>query len=179
VKLGNFIRSAGARPINPHPVLFNAKGRDQNLKLVKAEVRAVFVFVDEDQREELRVRAREAVRKKFADREIPDGVFRDEEEYQLLFEALRDEDVDANGQYPRLADTVDELRSSLVLRECRRLMDEYEQYIAEEFPPAISKDEMAKLVEEAKKNSVSDLLTSYGFEKLVALASFSSGRSGG
>src|SRR5262249_39368698 len=114
---------------------------------------------------------------RFPDMEIPDAVLRDEEAYQLLFEALRDEEIDANGQYRRLAATVDELRSSLVLRECQRLHEEYEEYVAEEFPRVISKDEMAKLVEEAKKNSLSDLLTSYGYEKLVALATYLAGRS--
>jgi hypothetical protein len=39
----------------------------------------------------------------------------------MLFEALRDEEQSGDGQARKLADTIDELRSSLVLRECQRL----------------------------------------------------------
>jgi hypothetical protein len=178
MKLGNFLRAAGsARPINPRPVTFHAKGRDEQMRLVKAKVEAVFIFVDEDQREELRVRAREVLHKKFGERPIPDGVMRDEEAYQLLFDALHEAEPNKDGQHPRLADTIDELRGSLVLRECRRLNEEYEQYVAEEFPPTITDEEWSKLVEEAKKNSASDLLTSCGYEKAISVMSFLAGRS--
>lgn len=177
MKLGNFLRAAGkAHPINPRPVRFFAKGRDERLRLVKAEVSAVFIFVDEDQREELRVRARESIQKKFGERPVPDGVMRDEEAYQLLFEALHEEES-KDGQHARLADTIDELRSSLVLRECRRLNEEYEQYVAEEFPPQVSNEDFQAMVEESKKNFAPDLLTSFGYEKVVSLISFLAGRS--
>jgi hypothetical protein len=178
MKLGNFLRAAGtAKPINPRPITFHAKGRDDQLRLVKGRVDAVFIFVDEDQREELRVCARETLQKKFGDRPIPDGVLRDEDAYHLLFEALRDAEPNKDGQHARLADTIDELRSSLVLRECRRLNEEYEQYVAEEFPPSIGDEEWAKLVEDAKKNSANDLLISCGYERAISVMSFLAGRS--
>ena len=60
MKLGNIIRAAGtARPVNPRTVEFTAVGRDLNtFRHIVAPAKAVFVFVDEDQREALRVEAR-------------------------------------------------------------------------------------------------------------------------
>jgi hypothetical protein len=65
-----------------------------------------------------------------------------------------------------------------VLRECQRLSEAYEQWIAAEFPPSISNEEWEKLVEDAKKKSPSELLTSYGYEKALSVISFLAGRSG-
>lgn len=179
MKLGNFLRTAGtAKPVNPHPVTFYAKGRDDSLRLVKAKVEAVLIFLDEDERTALRVQAREAAEKRFTGKVIPDGVYRDEESYHILFEALRQKAPNANGQHERLCDTIDELRSALVLREAQRLYGEYDLYLLKEFPPSIDDETWRKLLEEAKKNSASDLLTSYGFERVAAVLSFLAAQSG-
>jgi hypothetical protein len=177
MKLGEILQGGGAHPVSPRRVAFQVIGHDEQMRLLKARAEAVLVFVDEHKRNGCRVKAREAVHKRFPNQDVPPGVLVDEEEYQLLFEALREASPDDKGRYPHFASTVEELRSSLMLRECQRLRAQYDQYCAEEFPPVISKEDMAKLVEEAKKNSLSDLLTSYGYERSIAALSTLAGRS--
>jgi hypothetical protein len=142
MRLGNILRTAGtARPVNPRPVEFIAVGRDMHtFQPLVANAKAIFVFVDEDQRQALRVDARTKLAERFGDRIVPDDVVRDEIVYHKLFHALRDAEADANGLYGRFADTVDELRQALVLPEAQRLEREYEKYLADEFPVAIDDD---------------------------------------
>jgi hypothetical protein len=142
MKLGNILRTAGtARPVNPRPVEFTAVGRDLNtFRHIVAPAKAVLVFVDEDQREALRVDARTAIAERFKDKIVGDDVVRDEEAYHKLFHALRDAEPDANGLHGRLCETVDELRQALVLPEAQRLIAEYDRYLAEEFPSVIDDD---------------------------------------
>jgi hypothetical protein len=139
MKLGNILRAAGtARPVNPRPVEFTAVGRDLNtFRHIVAPAKAVFVFVDEDQREALRVEARTSIAERFKDKVVGDDVIRDEEAYHKLFHALRDAEADSNGLHGRFCDTVDELRQSLVLPEAQRLTADYEKYLKDEFPQVI------------------------------------------
>jgi hypothetical protein len=178
MKLGNILRTAGtARPVNPRPVEFIAKGTNGEFRPVVAPVKAVLVFLDEDQRQAIQVEARASIARRFPDKVVPEGVVRDEEAYHRLFHALRDAEADACGLHGRLADTVDELRAALVLPEAQRLVAEYDRYLAEEFPPVIDDETWKKLVDDAKKNSLSDLLTSYGFESVSRALSSLAGRS--
>lgn len=142
MKLGNILRTAGTmRPVNPRPVEFTAVGRDLNtFRHIVAPAKAVLVFVDEDQRESLRVEARTSIAERFKDKVVGDDVVRDEEAYHKLFHALRDMEPDTNGMHGRLCDTVDELRQALVLPEAQRLTAEYDRYLAEEFPTVVTDD---------------------------------------
>src|SRR5438477_4319006 len=139
MKLGNILRAAGtARPVNPRAIEFTLVGRDLNtFRHIVAPAKAVFVFVDEDQREALRVDARTSIAERFKNKVIGDDVIRDEEAYHKLFYALRDAEPDPNGLHGRFCDTVDELRQALVLPEAQRLTSEYEKYLKDEFPQLI------------------------------------------
>lgn len=175
MKLGQILRSRN-QPIAPRPVTFWVVGRDEHLRETKAKATAVLVYVDEDKREQLRIEALSDLRKRFPDKIIPEAVVHDEIIYRTLFEALRDEDASDAGIYLRFAETLVELRSALVKEEADRLDEEYGNYVIEEFPAAISDEDFAKLVDEGKKNSMSALLTSCGYENAVRVLSFLAGR---
>ncbi len=178
MKLGNFLRAAGtARPVNPRAVQFTVKGRDDELRDVVADARAVLVFIDEEARQGARIEARAALARRYPDKTIPDDVLRDEEVFQRLFLALRDADPDPKGRHGPFAESVDELRAALVLPEARRLAEEYDRYLADEFPPIIDDETWKKILEEAEKNSLGALLTSFGYESASRALSYLAGRS--
>lgn len=179
MKFGEFLRQGGrTRQVNLRAVTFKATGQDENLRSVTAEVPAVMAFVDEDRRETIRVEAAADLDKRYQGKQIPAGVTRDEEIYRLLFEALRDPTPNESGSHGRLFDNLTELRTALVLPEVRRLSDEYDLFLVEEFPPRVSQADFDAMVEDAKKNSASDLLSKYGFEKTVKAMAFLAVRSG-
>lgn len=173
MRLGDILKTAGkARPVTLHPVTFSVIGENEQLAQVKASCEALLQFVPESEREQLRVDLHADLQKRFADKFVPETVVRDEEIYHLLVRALRDKDTDDSGYHKPFAEDVAQLRASLVLVEARRLMSEYELFIAREFPAKIDDETWRKLVDDAKKNSLSDLLTAYGFEKVLQVASF-------
>lgn len=79
-------------------------------------------------------------------------------EITMLHRALRDPD----DRDKPLARSAEELRGALVDSERRRLWSAYEMLVAEEFPPDITDAEFAALVEDAKKKSLADLVSSTG-----------------
>jgi hypothetical protein len=175
MKLGEILRTQG-RVAVPHPVSFIAIGEDSNGCQIKADVPAVFLCVSEEKRTQLRLDAAAELEKR--SHPPTPAVIADEETYHLLFHALHQKEPTSAGSYGKLFDNLTEVRHSLVFEEARRLHQEYNKFIAAEFPPKISDEEFDKMVDEAKKNSASDLLTSFGFEKCVALLSSLAGRSG-
>ena len=178
MRLGDIMKTAGStRPVLPQPIEFTAKGEDAHFRVVTAKVRACLICVDEAVRTASRVSARETIADLYKDRPVPAGVVQDEEMFSLLFHALHQPDPDEKGRYARLCETVAELRSALVLPEARRIADAYDRYLSEEFPSRLSDEEWNRLLEEAKKNSLSDLLTSFGYESAQTALSFLAGRS--
>lgn len=178
MKLGDILRQSGrAQPVEPHPVEFTAKGQGSNFEIVTARVKAVMICLDEDQRTAARVSALAEVEKRFKDKAVPRGIVDDEETYHMLCEALRQPEQEG-GIYPKLCSTVLELRTALVFPEAKRLWSEYNTYLAREFPEAPDDETWKQLLEDAKKNSLSDLLTSYGYgrvsQALSSLAGLSS-----
>jgi hypothetical protein len=138
MKLGNFLRTVGtARPVNPRPVALKIIGKDLQGHPVVAAAKAVFVFVDEDTRMNLRVKARQSLAAKYPGQDFAD-VLRDETSFQLLYQALRDAEPGAGGLFEPFAASVDELRSSLVLSEAARLVTAYQAFVEDEFPEVIS-----------------------------------------
>lgn len=179
MRLGDILRSAGtARPITLRPVSYNALVEGPRLEQLKAPVPAVLMFVSEAEREQVRIDLHADLFKRYPDKHVSDAIVRDEEVYHLLVRALRDKDPDENGYHAPLASSVVELRSSLVMAEARRLKDAYDLFVVEEFPSKIDDETWAKLMEDAKKNSASDLLTAYGYESVVQALTFLAGRSG-
>lgn len=178
MKLGDILKGAGARVSVPHSVQFTAVGQNAQLQRISVPVPAVLIYVPEDTRETLRFDARSALAQKYPGKLPTERVISDEETFHLLFHALHQPEPGASGAYSRLCDTVDELRMSLVLNEADRLTMEYHRYMALEFPPYVSDKEFEELVDEAKKKSLADLLTSYGFEKCARALTSLAGRAG-
>jgi hypothetical protein len=171
MKLGDILRGATMRPSVTRPVTFKVRCENPDGVVVDGLAKAVFLAVPEDQRTEALFEAQAALEKRFPGKAPPAGVAGDEEAYHLLFRALHDAEPRANGTYARFADTVTELRNALVLPVVQRLYAEYHAFVASEYPPMVPDEEFDKLVEEAKKNSMADLLSSYGFERCAALLS--------
>jgi hypothetical protein len=128
--------------------------------LVDQDLLAVATDKAEHERDEAYRDADAAVRKFYGGKSEPpiDRIVA-ERNYHLLAKALRDADSPSDA----FAASVMQLKSALVLDEAKRVFDEYEAWIAEEFPDSVDEETFKKLVEDAKKKSLNDLLTSYGF----------------
>lgn len=172
MKLGDFFqRAQRGQQVNPRLCSFFALGTDSGFIPIKVKVDAALMCVDEDTRETVRVQARNYLQKRFVGLDIPDHVFRDEVSYRMLFHALVEAEPDSNGIHKPLCESVDELRRSLIIGEMQKIAAEYEKYVAEEFPPTISDEDFAKLVDEAKKKFLPDLLIEYGYAHVQRLVS--------
>lgn len=159
MKLGDIIAGGGSTGAYRAPtksVKFKVLGENSQSEQVIADARAELRFVPEDEAVECRDTAERVLRKKFADA-IPADLLLDERAFQLLQRALRDAD---DPRQP-FAASVTELRSGLQRREANRLVNVYEQWVAEEFPEQVDDDIFEQLVEEAKKKSLADLLSSH------------------
>lgn len=176
MNLHDILRSKG-RPVTVRPVSFHAVSLDENGAQVKAEVPAVLVALNELERAQVRQDADKELARRFKDQLIVESVRRDEEIYHLLHKALKDAEPNEAGSHSQLAESVAELRLSLVLLEARRLKEEYDRFMEDEFPERIDQETWNKLVEDAKKNSLPDLLTAYGYEKCRAVLRSLDGRS--
>ena len=168
MKLGDILRTAGTcRQANLHPVTFRIVGRADNFLPLVGEARACFCYVPEDERSQAVISARKAVAERFKGDEehVRDSDVRDETTYQILLLALRDSDPDSVGRHPPFATSVDELRSALVLSVAQEMWEEYQRYLAEEFPAFVDKETWEALVADAKKGCLTDLLTEYGSGK--------------
>ena len=131
---------------------------------MQVDAEALFRFVNEEERADLSAKADAEVAKRYEGRAVPPDRLRDERTFYLLHAALRDADSPKDA----LAASVLLLRRALVLEEAQRIQQEYDQWIAEEFPPHVSDEEMKQLIEDAKKNSLADLLTSYGYKRTLS-----------
>jgi hypothetical protein len=175
MKLGDFLRQAPRRrPVNPRPVRFSAVEPDKTKAQAVVDAEAILVFVDEDARAQIGPAARASLEKRFPDGSLDDEDLKNERAYQLLFLCLRD----AEDPRSSFAASVDELRSALVLPEARRLTDEYDRYVQDEFPPAVDDETWRQLMEDAEKNCIGVLLTKYGSGPVGRLLSFLAARSG-
>jgi hypothetical protein len=174
-KLGDFLRQAPRRrPVNPRPVQFSAVEPDKTKAQAIIDVDAALVFVDEDARAQIGISARASLEKRFPEAALDEEDLKNERAYQLLFLCLRD----AEDPRASLAASVDELRAALVLPEARRLSDEYDRYIQDEFPPAVDDETWRQMVVDAEKNCLGDLLTKYGSAPVGRLISSLAARSG-
>tara|TARA_R110000868_G_scaffold193723_2_gene438891 strand:+ start:94 stop:633 length:540 start_codon:yes stop_codon:yes gene_type:complete len=156
------------------PTAHHVSGRVVNLKVigtnsagdpVQVDATARFRFVDEQERSDVLAKADEEVTKRYAGRPVPGDRQIDERSYYMLHAALRD----ADNPRSAFAETPLALKRSLVLEEAQRVYREMGLWLAEEFPESISEEDMAKLVDEAKKNSLLDLLTSSGFKRTLSV----------
>lgn len=170
MKLGAILKSpANKSPIISRPVAFEIIGEGPDAAPFKSSVEAVFVPLSEDQREQALVEADAELAKKYQGQPVPAIVRVNSQTYHVLSKALRDAEPAANGYHASFADSAAELRSAIPMPVCRRLDEEYTRFLAEEFPVPVGDDEFNSLVDEVKKNSLSDLLSEFGYEKAVAL----------
>jgi hypothetical protein len=130
---------------------------------MSAEVTATLAYVDEFQRAEALAAAEKSVRSRFPTGPLPEVQLGNEETYQILFRALRD----AEDPKRPFADSVDELRLSIVKPVAAWLYREYELLIEEEFPTIPTDEQFDELVADAEKKSLRALLTSMGFLRLA------------
>lgn len=160
MRLGDFL--SAARPIPHKPIKFKAIGKDPSGNVATTDVDAVFVFVDEHERQRARVEAMEALKKEYKDAEPPPAVVSDEIAYHFLFRALRD----AQDERITLAESVRALKNALVAKEAARLDEEYNAWIDLEYPDSVTAEEFEKMKQEAKSLFFADLLTAYGFSAI-------------
>lgn len=155
------------------PVTFQVVGEDRTSGAkVRAEARAVLVFVDEAQREDVLADAEKAMRQKYPSGEIPPLSIANEITFQKLVRALRDADS------PRrpFADNINQLKSSLMLPVASRLIDDYDDWVSEEFPTSITVEQFEIIVEQATKKFLSGQPSSTDCSRLARVLSGLAGR---
>ena len=155
MKLSQFFSSPAALTVRGRPVRVRIIRREQSLTVADAE--ALLSFVSESDRAEAHRQADEAINARYKGRPVPDDARSDERCLHVLQLALRDVDP-PHGLF---ADTPDQLRNALTLPAIQELWAEYQRYLAEEFPPYVDATEFGRLVEEAKKKPLPDLLDSF------------------
>lgn len=165
MKLSDLINSPEAHHVSGRAVSFKVIGRNKQGETVQADARAVFRFVSEQERADILARSSAAVAERYAGKTPPPRAVLDEESFHLLHAALRDE----SPPHAAFADTVLHLRNSLVFDEAQRVYADYQQWITEEFPDRVSEEDMAILVDEAKKNLLLDLLKSCGYRRTLSV----------
>lgn len=164
MKLGDILDSPKAHHVNGRPIDFIVIGTDSQGQPRQSKASARLRFVSEQERADLYAKADAEAIKRYGgsaplDRQI------EERNYHLLYAALRDEDAPGEP----FAASVKQLRSSFVLTEAKRVFAAYEAWLEEEFPDHVTSEDMAKLVEEAKKKSLFDLFTSCGYRQTLAV----------
>jgi hypothetical protein len=162
MNLGDFLNTAGSTPAAPQePVSFEILHQTALGESHKIPCNAVLVCLPEKDRQKALAEALKHMRKQYPDG-IPPERLAEEERYQILAEALRD------SEEPRKSFAgVAQLRTALVSSVAHELWQQYVSFLEKEFPPIIDAVEFAKLVEDAKKKSFSDLLSSIGSVKLL------------
>lgn len=147
MKLGDFFNEAPEAPTRP--VEFDALWKNGDASTVRAKVRARFAFVDESARQQALRDAQRHLLAEYKDLPIPEQRRIDENTYYILHRALRDED---DPRQP-FAASVDQLRRALTAPVSGRLIAEYADWVAAEFPSVIDKATLDGLEKEAEGNS--------------------------
>lgn len=153
-----FLASRG-RSIPTHPVTVRLLDPSDPTKL--ADAPAVFRLVPE----RLRLAALDKAAESLAALKSPASDNRRiaEEAYHLLVEAVRQESAPAAPFF----ETVVQAKSMLLESEAVRLLSEYQRYTDTHFPASLSEAEIAELSEAARGHFLSDLLTSYGYWRIL------------
>lgn len=162
MRLHDFLSQGRSRPAPTRPITFKIVGTDAQEMALVGEATAVLAFVSESQRHEAFRQIEADLAKEYHGAEgapdVPTARHDDECMYAILRIALRDKD---DPRQP-FCNSVKELKQALVMSEAAEIWKAYKQFEAEEFPEWVDKDTFSKLVEDAKKNSLSALLSSFG-----------------
>ncbi len=161
MNLGDFLTNASSIPPAPQePVEFVILHTDQMGETRKIPVNASLACMTEKTRAKCLREALVHCRKEYPDG-IPSTRLEEEEQIQMLSEALRDADD------PRKAFSgATQLRSVLTTHERTEIWARYESFMAREFPASVTAEEFQKLVEDASKKSLPALLSSTEFSKI-------------
>jgi hypothetical protein len=135
-------------------------GLDSQHSAIVTEAKAELAFVTEFDRQEAMRTAEKELKALYGSEEISDDRRRDAYTYHILQRALRD----ADDVRTAFAGSVKELEKALVLPEANKIWSEYIQFCDEEFPDYVDPDTFEKLVAAAKKDSVSTLISTFGYE---------------
>lgn len=170
MNLSDILNSPQAHHVRERRAMVRVYGMNARGEVVKAEEVPVSLrFVDEQSKAEAHRDADAETARLYASAgPVPEDRREEERIYHVLFRALRDAD---RPEKP-FADSVLQLKRCIVAREAMRAWNEYSGWELEEFPPAIDAETFGKLVADAKKNCLFDLLTSYGFNATVTAASY-------
>lgn len=165
MKLNDFLLQG--RPAATRSVTFRVLGNDAGMNGVVADARAELAYVSEHVRHEAMREADAALREAYAGKDPQEDRRNDERTYHVLCRALRDAD-DVRQPF---AGTVRELKGALVLAEAHRIWAAYADFMDEEFPDEIDAETFEKLVADSKKNTLADLISSYGYAAVRRLMS--------
>lgn len=159
MKLAAFLEAGSSRPSATRTVTFKALGFDSQARRLVVDATADLAPLSETERQDALREAEAALRTQYGLDAIPEDRRGDEQQYQVLARALRETD-DVRKPFS----TATELRAALNVREASRLSQEYALFLEEEFPDVIDGETFEKLVEEAKKNSLPVLISSFGYD---------------
>lgn len=158
MQLGNFFKSAPhCRPVNPRPVSIIAASNDVVLpgghsnpekRTMIAECKGALVFIGGEGLEDSRVDAKDYLARKYPNKQTDGGDFNIELTYQMVWRALHEYDPDKKRTADKLFPTVDDLRKMVEMKECDRVLAEYNAYVREEHPEGSPDD---KTFPESKK----------------------------
>lgn len=161
MKLGDILSTksqAGLVPSVTCPVAFKVIGRGKGSgEQVTAEAAAVLAVVAEEDRALAQRDAAAKVLERYGETQAPSEALGFEVAIQVLSRALRDKD-DPRAMFA----SADELRKALVQPVASRLYSQYLAYVNEEFPDVIDPATFERLIADAKKKSLVELLFAYG-----------------
>lgn len=151
MQLGNILAGA-TQPVVCKPVAFHVLGVGVDGKQVKVKAEAVFRFVDEAEREDLRRKSRAYLEDKdYKGQSVPADAAREEYLRYFLMSALRDKDDPARafcpeGEYSRF-------RAALIREQVLWLHSAYDQFVSDEYPELLTEEQQKDLSKQAAGNS--------------------------
>lgn len=159
MKLGDLFTgkraSEGACTAPTKSVKFKVLGERDGEQLM-TEASAVFRFVPEDEAETCRIEAERALRDEFPGG-APADLIEDARAFRIIQRALRDED-DPRQPFAR---DVASLQAALQQRVAVDLFRTYIEWARVEFPETVDDEMLDKLIAEASKKSLPDLLSQF------------------
>jgi len=155
-------------------VEFRVMGHTKQGERTFLDASAILVFLDDQEREAALREAGKVARLRNGGADPSHGEMVEERTYQLLALALRDEDNTA-AVFTRDATT---LRKALHALEATRVWETYEAFLAEEYPSELDEETWKRLVDDAEKKYLRDLLLQYGSSAIRRVVPFLAGRCG-
>lgn len=149
MRLGNYLKGAGATAMTGRPVKFQIMSKDKSGNPVTRQVEALILPLSEAERCKTIREARE-----YVDKSEASGPFEVELVMHQIAAFLRD------AECPRVrfatTDEIEALREGLTFAQVQWLMDEYRAHMADQYPELISREDMDEIKKEAEGFSEPD-----------------------